>query len=164
MKILQLCFVSDYWSKNHEVESWDIKTGKNVLDIPDYYGKNFDLIFASPPCDQFTKANSYNWCEYPRQFINIAQKCFDICIQSGNIWIFENPPGRIEKFIPALTKYRLVTWSGYLTNKEYILYGNILIMTVMNQRYGKKNICRSKDGRELWQPDLVDSLCLSLSL
>lgn len=54
MKILQLCCVSNLWSDKHEVHSVDIKTGSDVLLLPNDFGKNFDLICSAPPCDQFT--------------------------------------------------------------------------------------------------------------
>lgn len=33
MKILQLCAKSNFWSKKHQVESWDISEGKDVMDM-----------------------------------------------------------------------------------------------------------------------------------
>ena len=56
MKILQLCCVSNLWHPDHFVESHDLHTGSDVLDLPLNYGETFDLIVSAPPCDQFTKA------------------------------------------------------------------------------------------------------------
>jgi site-specific DNA-cytosine methylase len=164
MKILALCFFSNIFP-DHSVEKWDLKDGKDVLTLPDNYGQGFDLILAAPPCDQFTKSNALNWVEYPDKFIAIAEKCFKICVLSGKNFVYENPPGRIELFIPDLKKYRVLNWRGYVTNKEYILYSNVLILHLTSiKRYGRKNICRSKIIRELWQPDLIETLKRVFSL
>lgn len=162
MNILQLCFVSDLWHSRHNVISIDIKNGIDVLDLSDDIGKEFDLIVAAPPCDQFTHASAWMWDNYPEYFIRIARKCFDICLLSGAIWFYENPPGRIEKFLPALTKYRLLTWQSPDTNKEYVIYGNRIILNC-NERYGSETkFPRSKRLRELWHPSLVRDIENSL--
>jgi hypothetical protein len=73
--------------------------------------------------------------------------------------LFENPPGRIESFIPSLSNYRLLTWRGNITNKEYVLYGNVLILQrPVIGRFGKKNIAMLKSKREAWQHDLVENI------
>jgi len=160
MKILQLCFINNYWRADDYVESIDIKTGSNVLDLPNDYGKSFDLVIASPPCDQFTKANTLNWIEYPDYFISVAKKCFEICISSGNPWIYENPPGRIETFVPGLKQFRIATWHGSVTNKEYIVYSNQLIIFSPVKRYGKPGSVNnfSKRKREAWQKDFFEAI------
>jgi site-specific DNA-cytosine methylase len=162
MKILQLCFFTNLWSCEHYVESWDIKHGADVLKMPDNYGSKFDLVVAAPPCDQFTKANTQRWEDSPRYFIEVARKCFEICVRSS-MWVFENPPGRIERFIPELTLYRLLTWHSNVTNKEYILYGNVLILDTYKNRYGRKCVSnKSKSGREEWEMGLIQSIEASL--
>ena len=160
MRVLQLCFVSNMWSSEHDVTNIDIKSGSNVLDLPDGYGKSFDIIMAAPPCDQFTKANSLNWLQSPDYFIKVAQKAFNICVASGKPWIFENPPGRIESFIPGLRNYRICTWHGTVTNKEYVVYSNIMLMFPQVKRYGKYGsiLNYSKAKRELWQVDFFADL------
>lgn len=165
MKVLQLCCVSNLWPASFDVHSIDIKTGTNVLSLPVNYGRNFDLICSAPPCDQFTKANSHNWLSYPGHFVEIAQHCFDISIQSGKFWFLENPPGRIEKFITGLSSYRLMTWQGVKSNKEYVIYGNFLIMSSKVKRYGKPSSVNNlnKDGRELWQPDFIQDITRTVS-
>jgi len=162
MKILQLCCFTNLWGPTHTVESIDIKSGRNVLKLPRNYGQNFDLVVAAPPCTQFTKANSPHWLGYPIQDIEIAQACFDLCRSTRGFWFLENPPGRIENFLPALTQFRVLTWAGSQTNKEYILYSNFLIMNMYVQRYGKKSIARSKAIREEWQPDLIETIKLNI--
>jgi hypothetical protein len=160
MNILQLCFLSNLWPPDYNVCSIDIQTGSDVLDLPVNFGSNFDFIVAAPPCDQFTKANSLNWVIYPDYFIKVAKRCFDICVTSSKPWILENPPGRIEKFIPDLSKYRIATWHGAITNKEYIIYSNQLFLLKYNPRYGKPGSVNNwtKAHREAWQPDFFQDL------
>ena len=162
MKILQLCCFTNLWGPGQTVESIDLKSGRDLFNTPRDYGKNFDLVCAAPPCTQFTKANVTKWKSYPDKDIKLAQLCFDICRSSAGLWFLENPPGRIERFLPELTLHRVLTWSGNLTNKEYILYSNFLILSSLEQRYGKKCIERNKTIREKWQPDLIDTIKASL--
>jgi site-specific DNA-cytosine methylase len=165
MKILQLCCFSNLWPSIHQVTSIDIKTGTDVLTLSQDYGKDFDLICAAPPCDQFTKANQHNWEIYPDYFIKVAQKCFYICTRSNKFWFIENPPGRIEKLIPGLTQYRQITWQGLRTNKEYVIYSNFLILTNKFKRYGKPGSINnySKERREAWQPDFISDINQTIS-
>jgi len=164
MKILQLCFFSNLWPEHFEVTSIDIKFGLNVLDLSSDFGKEFDIIVAAPPCVQFTKANSLRWEVSPDYFILVASKCLSICCNSGKPWVFENPPGRIEYFLPALIKFRICTWHGYVTNKEYVVYSNMLLLFNYAPRYGKPGSVNnySKTKRELWQSDFFNSLFLNL--
>lgn len=162
MKILQLCCFTDLWGPAHIVESIDLKSGRDLFKYPRDYGKYFDLICAAPPCTQFTKANSLNWKSYPDKDIKLAQLCFDICRSGTGFWFLENPPGRIERFIPALTPFRVLTWSGNVTNKEYILYSNFMILSGKDRRYGKSSISNNKTIREAWQPDLINTIKSSL--
>jgi site-specific DNA-cytosine methylase len=164
MRVLQLCFFSNQFPTKVNVVSIDIKNGTNIMDLNDDFGQDYDLILASPPCDQFTKANTLNWIEYPEYFILVAKKCLDICENSGKPFLYENPPGRIEKFIPALTKYRLMTWHGNVTNKEYVVYGNILLLKNYYPRYGKPGSINnySKRKREIWQKDFYDFVIKSV--
>ena len=128
MKILQLCAHSNWWSNKHRVESHDLILGKNIFDLPLDYGKQFDLIISAPPCDQFTKASSWKWEDYPGQFIKIALHCLNIQITSGKLWVMESVPGRIATFIPILKNYRITTWMSQTTHKTHILYGNFIIL------------------------------------
>ena len=162
MKVLQLCCFTNLWPSDFKVFSVDLKTGGNVMDLSLSSGKEFDLVVAAPPCTQFTKANSPAWSIYPENDVLLARKCFDICIRSGGFWFMENPPGRIETFIPELKFYRVLTWSGFYTNKEYIVYSNFMILNKPVRRYGKANISRSKLLRESWQPDFIDTIVKSL--
>jgi hypothetical protein len=163
MRILQLCCFTNLWPSGNVVESWDLKHGKDIFDITTDYAGSFDLIVAAPPCDQFTKANSGHWSVFPIDYIRVAERCFDIC-RLAPMWVLENPPGRIEKFLPELTRYRVLTWSGLVSNKEYVVYSTMLFLHNYVPRYGKSQIPWSKIDREKWQPDFVETMSQALGL
>lgn len=162
MEILQLCCFSNLWPSDCNVTSFDLKLGLNVFDLPDNYGKDFDLVVAAPPCTQFTKANSSKWLSFPKDDILLADKCFRICRSSSRYWFLENPPGRLPSFLPGLIRFRTLTWSGGITNKEYVIFSNFLILYAYFNRYGKNVIARSKINREIWQPDFVRTIYESI--
>lgn len=163
MKILQLCVFTNLWDDTHQVTSIDIKNGRNVFDITIEEAKEYDLIISAPPCTQFSKSNAHRWEENPALYINIANKCLELSIQSGVNWILENPPGRIDKLIPLLSKYRITTWRDEDTNKEYVIYGNVIIIPPWRKRYGKLKIMRNKTKREEWRPALIKDIQNSLT-
>jgi hypothetical protein len=169
MDILQLCCFSNLWPDYHNVESWDLRNGKDIFDIPSGHAKKFDLVAAAPPCDQFTKANAHHWEQFPEQYVKIACRAFHLCKESGGLWFLENPPGRIESFIPELKQYRVITWRSPGTNKEYIIYSNFLIMQMSaGKRYGrtpaKKFNNMTKKQREEWDPALISDIYNSIKL
>lgn len=161
MRVLQLCCFTNFWDSKFKVESWDIRNGKNVLDMPYDYGKSFDIIVSAPPCNQFTKANAHHWEVRPELYIDIAQKCFDVSVMSGRAWYLENPPGRIEKFLPGLKQYRLINFRFPDSNKEYIIYGNTMLLNIVTTRYGNSSRRfnnMSVKQREAWHPDLIKTI------
>ncbi|MBE3035894.1 MAG: hypothetical protein IMZ70_02255 [Candidatus Atribacteria bacterium] len=166
MKILQLCCFTNLWGTSHEVYSIDLRLKRNIFDYPWNYGKNFDLVCAAPPCDQYTKANNQNWLPDPVLFNAVTAKCLQICQSSGLIWFLENPPGRIETFFPALTPFRIKTWNGNVTKKEYVIYSNSLMLFPVNHRYqGTGTISNlTKKQRERWQPDFIQDVMQALDL
>lgn len=163
MRILQLCCFTNLWSTDHEVESIDLKNGKNVLDLPDNYGKSFDLVCASPYCRQFTRASAWIWKDYPDNDIQLVKKCLTICLSTGKYWFLENPPGRIEFFIPELKKYRILVWSGSITGKQYVVYGNFILLTPGYRRKVGIPYPRKKELREAWQSDFISNIQMFVS-
>lgn len=163
MKILQLCVFTDLWLGDHEITSIDLKLGSDIFDLDLQTPGQFDLVAASPPCDQFTKANAHSWEIYPIKYIEIAERCLELCKNTGKYWFLENPAGRIEYFIPELTRYRVLTWRDYTTNKEYILYANFIITQPNIIRYTKQSIPRSKVLREAWRPELLLDISHSIN-
>lgn len=154
MKILALCFFSDYWSQDHKVYLVDKKIGRDVMSLPDSIGKDYDIVISSPPCTQFTKANWHNWEKNPEIDISVVRKCLTISLESGKPWLLENVPGRIERLIPELTQYRVGTWRSRSTGKCHNLYSNMLVMLPFQR--GKESINNyCKRRREMWQEDFV---------
>jgi hypothetical protein len=164
MKILQLCCFTNLWPAHHDVFSIDLRLKRDILNYPDHFGKSFDLVCAAPPCDQYTKANSWGWVTHPDKFNLITQKCINICLSSSGMWFLENPPGRIEKFFPVLKRFRIVTWSGSVTKKEYVIYGNFTVLLPGTKRYtgSLTNSNLTKKQREKWQPDFIFDISRSL--
>lgn len=159
MNILQLCCFSDLWHSRHDVTSIDLKHGIDIMNLSDDIGKEFDFIVSAPPCVQFSKVNAQRWNDNPKLYIDIAKKCFRISVNSGAGWMLENPAGRIETFLPELTCYRIVTWCGGLTNKEYVIYSNMMVLT-SGARYGKisTHSNSSRKQRDRWQPDFISDI------
>lgn len=166
--VLQLCCFNNFWDYRFDVESWDLRLKRDIFDIPKDYPKQFDIVCAAPPCDQFTKANSHGWEIYPERYIKIAALTFELCKLTQHFWFLENPPGRIEQFIPELTNYRILTWRSPGSNKEYVIYGNFLITQPYSIRYGRKPLKSfndmSKKQRETWDCALIPNIINSLSV
>lgn len=165
--ILQLCCFTNLWPDHFNVESWDLRLKRNIFDIPFNYPGQFDIVCAAPTCDQFTKANAHHWLKEPLDYIHLAQRCLDLCKLSGKFWFLENPPGRIEEFIPELKKYRVITWRSYSSNKEYVIYANFIITQPLSVRYGRHPIKKfdnmTKKQREAWDPALISDIIASIS-
>lgn len=90
-------------------------------------------ILAAPPCVDFTKAGSSTWNK--KDVSGETQKSVKLVLNvleiveyfNPSFWVLENPPGRLEKLIPLLKKYRLLSFQPYYYNDPYskytILYG-----------------------------------------
>ena len=154
IKILALCCFLNQFKEEYQVDMIDIKHGKDVLDLPDEYGKTYDYILSAPPCNQFTVANNRNWKIYPDNEIKIAEKCLKISITSNKPWILETTIGRIDKLIPWIKQYRIGIWQSKETYKRHTLYSNQMLMMPIQK--GNKSITkiRSVIYRETWQKDL----------
>lgn len=157
-KVLQLCCFTNLWGYGYQVESHDIRNNKNIFDLPDDYGKDFDLIAAAPPCNQYTIANNRNWQTYPEYEIAVTRKCLTICQLSGKGWFIETTIGRIETFFPELKKYRAGTWQSRITTKKHTIYSNLLLLFPIQK--GNISIVRTRSvkKRDAWQPDLIEDL------
>lgn len=164
LKVLQLCCFTNLWDPDKfEVESHDTKNGKDIFDLPDDYGSQFDIIIAAPPCRQFTVANTRNWEDFPELYIRIAEKCYSICNKSGKPWILENVIGRITTFLPQLKQYRIGTWKSTTTTKKHLVFSNCLIM--LNCVDQSKNFPINRVGsgsnrevREAWDPEFINTI------
>ena len=156
MKILQLCCTSNLWPSTCQVTSIDIATGSNVFNLSNAFCKQFDVIVASPPCIQFTKANNNHRLFYPYESILLFNRVLDLCVKSGKKFYIENPPGRLEFFFPTLKNMRLCTFRCVESNKEYVIYGNSLLLHNQVSRYSRNCITRSQAKRNIWHQSLVD--------
>lgn len=57
---------------------------------PPFNLSDFDLIWASPPCQQYTPLRArQNWKEYP----DLVAAVRDMLLASGRPWVIENVPG-----------------------------------------------------------------------
>jgi site-specific DNA-cytosine methylase len=156
MRILQLCCFNNDWSASIEVVSIDIRTGTNVFSISPSYVQQFDFVIGAPPCTQFSKANCNRWVPFPREVL-IAQQVFKLCMHSKT-WLIENPPGRIEKFLPGLSLFRIMTFQDPFHNKESVLYSNRLFIQPFTSRYGKTPHTNNRLLRLKFSPGLIPFL------
>jgi site-specific DNA-cytosine methylase len=150
---------TNHWGSEFEVESHDIINGKDVFDLPDDYGKNYDFVLCAPPCTQFTKVNNHNWLLYPFEDIEIVRKCLRICLFSHKPFILENPPGRLTRLVPELEYIKLFNLNDITTNKEWILYGNVKIPFSPGVRYGRKTINNlTRKNRLAYPPFFIEKM------
>jgi site-specific DNA-cytosine methylase len=102
-----------------------------IMDIasfnPDSYIE-FDLIWASPPCTQFSTANQNR---VPALGIPLVQAAIDI-IKAANprCWIIENVKGSIKHLQPLLGPPRLILG-------PYVFWGNFPLFWVDMEGYSK---------------------------
>lgn len=150
------------WGSSFDVESHDLKKGKDIFNLPDDYGKAFDLVIAAPPCRQFTIANNRNWHDFPVIDVLVVKKCLKICLNSGRPWILETTIGRIEKLIPDLVKYRIGIWQSRVTTKKHTVYSNMLLLFPIQKGIASIVDTRSVKWRESWQQDFIDDIKNSL--
>lgn len=106
MRVLDLCAGSKsatkaFLDRGHEVDTLDI-TGSHtyVCDVRFFFlEKKYDFIWASPPCTEFSIANSrLGRCKDRTPDMSIVEACIRIC-QIAPYWILENPRGCLRHFI-----------------------------------------------------------------
>jgi hypothetical protein len=95
----------------------------NILDLPDSYFSNFDVVWASPPCNAFTVARiGRNWyhdhtpkTDDARVGMAILEKTVNIInfVNPKMFWI-ENPRGKMRK-MPVMQSFnrQTVTYCQY---------------------------------------------------
>ena len=164
MKVLELCCGLKGWSNiwvkyGHKVETLDINSKFNptyCLDILDFnIKKEYDIIFASPPCTYFSKIrNVWNNTklkttkEQIQNSIAIAQKCFDIIKESKcKYYLVENPHAGMSKYFPGYEtidycEYKYYSdFFDYNTNKFFMIKKRTDIWTNINFN---KRLCSNK--------------------
>ena len=138
--ILSLFDYSGNWSKPYkaagfEIVQIDIKLGIDILNW-NYKVISKDSVFgilAAVPCTHFSKVSAHNWSYYDQsgkteKSLKLLLKTLEI-IEYFNpeFWVIENPPGRIEKLVPELKQFRLLSFQPYEFGDPYskntILWG-----------------------------------------
>lgn len=67
----------------------------------------YQIVYASPPCTPFSRANANATAEDEETGVGVALKCFEICVALASLaWILENPTNRLETH-PAVAAYRV---------------------------------------------------------
>ena len=66
----------------------------------------YQIVYASPPCTSFSRANVGATSEDEELAARVAVKCFEICVALATVaWILENPVNRLATH-PAVLAYR----------------------------------------------------------
>ena len=121
-----------YWQAGNDVLRLDTKTGFDVEDLNvSWFMENtnadFDLIFAAPPCTDFTVSGAQYWKTKDLNGTTAAslELVFQIlkCVEflGPEMWVIENPVGRLPKLIPGLGKpfyFNPCDFAGYLDSDE----------------------------------------------
>ncbi len=115
----------------------DIQAGIDILewDYRQYPPDYFRGIIAFPPCTAYTKAGNTFWAQkdasgetaYYNTLTRKALEIVDYFRPGLKFWFFENPAGRIDKQVPELKKYRLLSFQPFEFGDAYtkytVLYG-----------------------------------------
>lgn len=126
-----------YREAGWEVVQVDIQAGIDILfwDYRQYPPDYFTGIIAFPPCTAYTKAGNRYWkqkdesgeTEYSNRLIRRALEIVEYFRPGLSFWMLENPAGRIEKCVPALKKFRLLSFQPFEFGDGYtkytVLYG-----------------------------------------
>lgn len=113
--------------RGHIVETLDIEGDHTyTTDIREFHpGKEYDFMWFSPPCTEFSKAAwRLGKCRQRKPDLSIVQACFKIIKESDpTYWIIENPVGCMRYFIgpPEIT----INYSdyGHACKKPTALWG-----------------------------------------
>jgi site-specific DNA-cytosine methylase len=96
----------------------DVLDWKNWLDdflieIDEEYGRPIDIVWASPPCREFSTAYAAPWPTARREGrdytpdLSLMEAAYDIiCRIRPQYWIIENVSGAVNWFKPELGNYR----------------------------------------------------------
>ena len=132
MDVLDLCagiggFSQAFRDKGHNVTTLDtIEPADIIADVRNYSTNDpYDLVLASPPCTEFSKAN---WrlgpCKQRNPDLSVVNGCLRIIEEiQPTYWVLENPRACLRYFIgpPQCT----VNYSdyGHVTKKPTDLWG-----------------------------------------
>ncbi len=172
MLMLDLCSGLGGASKAMKERGWDVITvDVNPEFSPDivadittfhYTGPQPDLVWASPPCTEFSKTTM-------PAFFPCNRKCPpkpDTIVMEHSLriireirprwWVIENVRGAIPYFEPILGPYRKKSGSRYL-------WGNFPIFDCP-PGYGKRNGWKTAAERSVIPYPLSKALCLSIEI
>lgn len=132
MKVLDLCAgtgsaTQAFRDRGHEVTTLDLE-GEGVdirCDIREWYpqNRNFDFIWASPPCTEFSIAKRIPY-KGRKPDLSIVNACSRIIEEiKPRYWVMENPRGALRHFIgkPVITIF--YKDYGYVCSKPTDLWG-----------------------------------------
>jgi hypothetical protein len=130
-KILDLCSGLNGWSEiwkrfGYKVDTLDINPKFKptfCMDVRDFKCKKgeYKIIFASPPCTFFSKANySRSQVEDIEDGLEIAIKCFHLALNYTNYFVIENPYWKygLYYYIPDI--FRIDAYHHII---DYCMYG-----------------------------------------
>ena len=87
-------------------------------DYTQYPIGHYDIIYASPQCTAFSRANPHPVVSEVEHAVDVVKRCFQI-IQYFQpvVWLLENPVNRLQD-MPFMQQYR-----QYLQTTSYCLFG-----------------------------------------
>lgn len=178
MNILDLCSGQKGWGKpfeerGHTVITVDIEPSfepticADLLKLPIEQLKvlgPFDVITASPVCDEFCKASlPRSWVCNKNGFnpdTSLMERCFEIIqVLKPKFWVIENVRGAVPYFKPILGEPVRHVGSRYL-------WGNLPMFDAA-PAYGKWRLPPSKDRKALRSKipkNLALSFCMAIEL
>ncbi len=144
-RLLSLFDYSGTWSAPFVEAGWDViqmdlKHGNDVSDFSCEHltehvleDGNVDGILMAPPCTTFTKSGARWWDTMDKQGRTAAsvelvrQGLRTVEFIRPDFWALENPPGRLPKLVPDLTRCKRFDFdpcdfAGYLGGNESIDY------------------------------------------
>jgi hypothetical protein len=157
--ILSLFDFSGSWSQPYknagfEVIQHDLQLGFDVMqfDYSQIARSNVFGILAAPPCIHFTKASQHLWSFYDltgetyKSLLLISRVLFLVEYFNPVFWALENPPGRLPSLLPALNKYRLLSFQPYqygdAWSKHTLIFGQFnpfLVQTIVKPVKNRDN-------------------------
>jgi len=120
-------------------------------------GDPLDLIWASPPCEEFSR-ESMPWCRTGQEPSMILVQATYRVIQEANprFWVIENTRGAVKWFNSLLGK---PAWIGY----PIYLWGIIPPLSKIRLNMGKERMSSSKAAERAMIPYQL-SLALAISI
>ena len=177
MKILDLCSgtgsaTKPFKDRGHEVITIDMfdKRADILADICYLPVKGeFDFIWMSPPCTEFTLVNwRLGKCKDRKPDLSVIKACFELVDQlKPTYWMIENPRACMRHFIGLPQKSIYYSDYGYKFNKPTDLWGlfpDFPDQVNSNKQYKQLQNTSSinKDDRHTIPYNLGLSICIAI--